>query len=362
MVCRGAQTTRRSGTTPVSERQVPEPGPAIRRRRRRLHERDVYERPRHERRYARASGLHPALTACAQIAVAAVLVYHADWTGSAAASSGRRVSMLSGYLITSVLLDAWREERRQPRPRAVLPAPSSPSAPGVARHDRRRARTWSCSSGRGIEVRGGMVASFGYVTNWYLIFHQQSYFSAIGRPPMLQHLWSLAIESSLTAVAVGPGPGLKFWRPSRHQARGHHPGPTPCVRVLMALLYRAGATRSARLLRTDTHSSGLLSAPPWPVRCHVAAPRKARKTGADGPGRHRLRRLARARVVLPNRQRVRLVLYAAEISCSPASRRWSSSSPSTRPRPSRHVARHLSMVWIGSARTASTCGIGPCSS
>jgi len=53
-----------------------------------------------------------------------------------------------------------------------------------------------------------VVASFGYVTNWYLIFHQQSYFSAIGRPPMLQHLWSLAIEEQFYLL----WPLLLAWR------------------------------------------------------------------------------------------------------------------------------------------------------
>lgn len=41
---------------------------------------------------------------------------------------------------------------------------------------------------------GSELSSMGYATNWWLIFDQQSYFVAMGRPPMLQHLWSLAIE------------------------------------------------------------------------------------------------------------------------------------------------------------------------
>ena len=30
--------------------------------------------------------------------------------------------------------------------------------------------------------------------NWWLIFHDQNYFASTGRPPPLQHVWSLAIE------------------------------------------------------------------------------------------------------------------------------------------------------------------------
>jgi peptidoglycan/LPS O-acetylase OafA/YrhL len=40
----------------------------------------------------------------------------------------------------------------------------------------------------------GMPAAVGYVTNWYLIASRQSYFDAVERPALLQHLWSLAIE------------------------------------------------------------------------------------------------------------------------------------------------------------------------
>jgi peptidoglycan/LPS O-acetylase OafA/YrhL len=43
-------------------------------------------------------------------------------------------------------------------------------------------------------TRGGVLASLCYATNWWLIGSHQSYFVASGRPPMVQHLWSLAIE------------------------------------------------------------------------------------------------------------------------------------------------------------------------
>ena len=44
------------------------------------------------------------------------------------------------------------------------------------------------------EVKSGVLASALYVQNWWLIFHDQSYFASTGRPPPLQHVWSLAIE------------------------------------------------------------------------------------------------------------------------------------------------------------------------
>ena len=36
--------------------------------------------------------------------------------------------------------------------------------------------------------------------NWYLVSLQQDYFQAIGRPPLLQHTWSLAVEFQLYLI------------------------------------------------------------------------------------------------------------------------------------------------------------------
>ena len=37
-------------------------------------------------------------------------------------------------------------------------------------------------------------AALTYSTNWYLIVDGTSYFEQLGRPPLLRHLWSLAVE------------------------------------------------------------------------------------------------------------------------------------------------------------------------
>ena len=44
------------------------------------------------------------------------------------------------------------------------------------------------------DIRSQGLASLFYVTNWWYIFSDTSYFEAIGRPPFLAHLWSLAVE------------------------------------------------------------------------------------------------------------------------------------------------------------------------
>ncbi|MDQ1422814.1 MAG: hypothetical protein QOD72_312, partial [Acidimicrobiaceae bacterium] len=49
-------------------------------------------------------------------------------------------------------------------------------------------------------MRGDLVAAFFYCTNWYLIATQSSYFDQLGRPPLLRHLWSLAVEEQFYLV------------------------------------------------------------------------------------------------------------------------------------------------------------------
>ena len=38
------------------------------------------------------------------------------------------------------------------------------------------------------------------VINWWLVFNEQDYFEAIGRPPLLQHTWSLAVETQFYLI------------------------------------------------------------------------------------------------------------------------------------------------------------------
>ena len=221
-------------------------------------------------------GYIPALDGVRALAVAAVLVYHGDLGWFSGGFLGVDVFfVLSGYLITSVLLDAWRRNGGNL---------------GLARFYVHRARrllpallvmiTVTCAyvvaflPDEASKLRGGVVASFGYVTNWYLIFHQQSYFSSLGRQPMLQHLWSLAIEEQFYLLwPLLLGVALKFWRPSRIKLAVTIFAAAAVSALLMALLYRTGSDPSRVYYGTDTHSSGLLIGagmavllPPWQLR------------------------------------------------------------------------------------------------
>jgi len=115
---------------------------------------------------------------------------------------------------------------------------------------------------------GSALSSLGYVANWWLIDSQQSYFVASGRPPMLQHLWSLAIEEQfyliwpmVLLVVIG---GPRWIKPRRF-------GRIAWLSIALALgsaslmAYIAGrdgvpyAADSSRIyFGTDTHGMGLL--------------------------------------------------------------------------------------------------------
>ncbi|MEV6844800.1 acyltransferase family protein [Actinoplanes sp. NPDC051411] len=100
--------------------------------------------------------------------------------------------VLSGYLITGLLLDAhdrhgridlgrfWRQRLRRLLPALILML--ALVAPAVRQWE--PAADWAAR-------RGEMLAGLFYYANWHMIFAHRSYFDGAGA---LDHLWSLAIE------------------------------------------------------------------------------------------------------------------------------------------------------------------------
>ena len=147
----------------------------------------------------------PGLDGIRALAVFAVVAYHIGTTSNATVLPGGFIGVdiffvLSGYLITSLLVVEAQHGRISikkfyiRRARRLLPALFAMllvvAAIGVFWLPQQAAR-----------LRGDLLASLGYVTNWWLIAENSSYFATAGdRPPLLTHLWSLAVEEQYYLV------------------------------------------------------------------------------------------------------------------------------------------------------------------
>lgn len=136
-----------------------------------------------------------ALDAIRGLALVAVLAYHVAPSSVPGGFLGvESFFVLSGYLLTAVLLDeqrrtgainvlayAERRFRRLAPALLVLLVALVVLVPVLAPDDAHR-------------VRGDVVSSLMGVTNWHLIADQASYFQRFGRPSFVRHLWSVAVE------------------------------------------------------------------------------------------------------------------------------------------------------------------------
>ncbi|GEL99962.1 acyltransferase family protein [Cellulomonas terrae] len=134
------------------------------------------------------------------IAVAGVVVYHLGAPWMRGGFLGVDVFfVLSGYLITTLVLDevertgtfAFRRFYAR-RARRLLPALGLllVAMAGVA----------VAMPSEAAELRGDIAAAVAYASNWWQVFADRSYFEMVSRPPLLQHLWSLAIEEQFYLV------------------------------------------------------------------------------------------------------------------------------------------------------------------
>jgi peptidoglycan/LPS O-acetylase OafA/YrhL len=239
----------------------------------------------------------PGLDGLRALAVSAVLLYHADPAFIPGGFLGVEVFfVISGYLISALLLAEWRTKGRidlkdfwMRRARRLLPALYALLVVTLA-------FSVVFLPGEVAGLRGEVLGAFGYVTNWFLIFGRESYFEAVGRPSVLQHLWSLAVEEQFyliwpVVLAVGLGVGTAHRR-QRLVLTVAVAGAAASA-VAMALMYTPGVDPSRIYYGTDTRATGLL--------CGAALaflwspgdkyrPAKARHQRLTFPGRGRFRR------------------------------------------------------------------------
>jgi peptidoglycan/LPS O-acetylase OafA/YrhL len=192
------------------------------------------------------------------LAVVAVLLYH----GGLVAGGFLGVEVffvISGYLITLILLDEWRH-------RADIDVP--------AFWLRRARRLWPASftlilgtmvytslflPRELLSLRGAAIAGLVSISNWYSIVAQQSYFEAVGRPPLLRHMWSLAIEAQFYALwPLLLAIGLRLWRGRVKPLALGAIAVGLASALEMAWLYQPDVDPSRVYYGTDTRASGLL--------------------------------------------------------------------------------------------------------
>ena len=204
----------------------------------------------------------PGLDGLRALAVVAVLLYHTGLPWIPGGFLGVDVFfVISGYLITSLLLVEWGARGRVDlkafwlaRARRLLPAAFLVIAASLA-----FAVLFLPDEVAGL--RSDALASFGYVTNWYLIFEHESYFEAVGRPSLLRHLWSLAVEEQfyvLWPLLLAVGLGLGATRYRRRRLLFGAIVSAAASSLLMALLYLLDADPSRVYYGTDTRATGLL--------------------------------------------------------------------------------------------------------
>lgn len=200
----------------------------------------------------------PGLDGLRAIAVLAVLIYHAQPAWLPGGFLGVEVFfVVSGYIITALLTAEWDSKGGidlggfwARRARRLLPAAFAVIFASLI-------VSLLALPAEVAELRSIALAAATYCTNWYLILDQQSYFESWGRPSLLRHLWSLALEEQF--YLIWP-PLLALYVLKLRQRLGF------CLLLLaaaasaawMAYLYDSGADVSRLYYGTDTRATGFL--------------------------------------------------------------------------------------------------------
>ncbi|MBV9716013.1 MAG: acyltransferase [Solirubrobacterales bacterium] len=230
----------------------------------------------------------PGLDGLRAIAVGGVLLYHARVGWLPGGFLGVDLFfVLSGYLITSLLLAECRRRGRidlvgfwAGRARRLLPAATLVIATSVI-------VVALFFPGDLATLRANALSSLLYFNNWQQILASHSYFAAYGRPSLLQHYWSLAVEEQFYLVwppVLAAGLALR----RRGWVIALAIGVAVASALLMALLYDPSADPSRVYYGTDTRATplmvGALLAFAWPLsRLSATAGRGARLV-LDGLG------------------------------------------------------------------------------
>ena len=143
----------------------------------------------------------PALDGLRSFAVLAVIFYHMGFSWAIGGLLGVTMFfVLSGYLITGLLIVEFRTTKSIDLPnfwlrrvRRLVPAIITVIVVVAI----------LCTIFNHVlltKMRPDVIPSLFFFSNWWQIFHNVSYFEAIGSPSPLQHFWSLAIEEQFYLI------------------------------------------------------------------------------------------------------------------------------------------------------------------
>lgn len=234
----------------------------------------------------------PGLDGLRAISVLAVIAYHLNMNWARGGLIGVGIFfVISGYLITDQIINQWERYGRLNlvdfwirRARRLLPA-MIVMLLVVA--------FWLfiIEPARWNSLKGDFISSLLYINNWWLIFHDVSYFESFGPPSPIGHLWSLSIEEQFYILwPLVLLIGLKSVR-QRGKLLAWILACAGVSAVAMALIYVPGTDPSRVYYGTDTRMFALLIgaalAVAWPsqkLKDKVTAPSQLKMDILGGVG------------------------------------------------------------------------------
>jgi peptidoglycan/LPS O-acetylase OafA/YrhL len=218
------------------------------------------------------TGRHlPALNGLRGVAVIGVVAYHLQLGWASGGYLGVDLFfVLSGFLITTLLLEEWKGSGRISlaafwgrRARRLLPALFLVVA-ALGLYLVLDARFGGAGANGHIDLSGlrsDAISTLLYANNWHSVFAHQSYFAQFSTPSPLQHTWSLAIEEQF--YLLWPLVLLVVLRMTRRGWRRTGVVLTVSLGVLsallMAALFHPGADPTRVYYGTDTRLFDLMA-------------------------------------------------------------------------------------------------------
>ncbi|WHY78354.1 acyltransferase family protein [Neobacillus sp. WH10] len=192
------------------------------------------------------------------LAVLSVIFYHIGFPWASGGFLGVVVFfVLSGYLITDIIMTEWEQRRRINlknfwirRARRLLPAMLTMLVIIIG---------WVSLFHHHLleKLQADALAALLYISNWWYIFHHQSYFDSFQSPSLLTHFWSLAVEEQFYLFwPLLLAFGLRFI--SKRSILFITLTLIGISALTMAILYEPGSDPSRVYYGTDTRAFSLL--------------------------------------------------------------------------------------------------------